>query len=117
MNDKSLLYEIGQRIRKARNDKKISQEELAFKSGLSTCSISDIELGKTNLGVLTLIKIIEALNVSADTILRPDVATVNKIYQSEFADLLKDCTPSEIETVTKLAKDVINTLHKQKENY
>ena len=70
MDDKILLCEIGQRIRKARNDKKLSQEDLAFKAGLSTCSISDIELGKTNLGVLTLIKIIEALNVSADIILR-----------------------------------------------
>ncbi len=117
MDDKNLLCEIGQRIRKARNNKKLSQEDLAFKAGLSTCSISDIELGKTNLGVLTLIKIIEALDVSADIILRPDVASVNKIYQNEFAELLKDCTPSEIETITKLAKDVKNTLHKSKENY
>ena len=42
MDDKNSLCEIGQRIRKARNEKKLSQEDLAFKAGLSTCSISDI---------------------------------------------------------------------------
>ena len=42
---------------------------------------------------------------------------VNKIYQNEFAEILKDCSQSEIETLTKLVKDVKETLHKSKENY
>ena len=117
MDEKLKTKEIGQRIREIRQSKKMTQNDLAFEAHISPSNLSDIELGKTNLGVLTLIKIIEALDVSADIILRPDVASVNKIYQNEFAELLKDCTPSEIETITKLAKDVKNTLHKSKENY
>ncbi len=117
MDDKEFLTEIGQRLRKARTSKKLSQEDVAFKTGLSTCAISNIELGKSNIWISTFIKIIEVLNVSADTILRPDVQSVNAVYQNEFAELLNGCSPSEIETVTKLAKDVINTIRKNKENY
>ena len=117
MDDKEFLTEIGQRLRKARASKKLSQEDVAFKTGLSTCAISNIELGKSNIWISTFIKIIEALNVSADTILRPDVQSVNAVCQNEFAELLNGCSPSEIETVTKLAKDVINTIRKSKENY
>lgn len=117
MKERDLLYEIGQRIRKERTKLKISQEDLAFKSGLSTCSISDIELGKTNLGVLTLIKILEVLNISSDSILRPDVSSVNSIYQTEFSELLKDCSPSEIETIITLVRNVKDTIHKNKETY
>ena len=88
------LKEIGKRIRAARIEQHMSQDVLAFEADLSLSTMSDIELGKSNLRVVTLIKIIEALKVSADTILRPDVPNVNGIYQSEFSELLSDCSPS-----------------------
>lgn len=80
------LKEIGNRIRAARVEQHMSQDALAFEADLSLSTMSDIELGKSNLRVVTLIKIIEALKISADTILRPDVPNVNGIYQSEFSD-------------------------------
>ena len=79
------LKEIGNRIRAARVEQHMSQDALAFEADLSLSTMSDIELGKSNLRVVTLIKIIEALKISADTILRPDVPNVNGIYQSEFS--------------------------------
>lgn len=36
----------------------------------------------------TFIRIIEALQVSADSLLRPDVPEVRSLYQSEFDELL-----------------------------
>lgn len=103
------LKEIGNRIRAARVEQHMSQDALAFEADLSLSTMSDIELGKSNLRVVTLIKIIEALKVSADTILRPNVPNVNGIYQSEFSDLLSDCSPAEMESIIRLVSDVKKT--------
>lgn len=108
------LKEIGKRIRAARIEQHMSQDALAFEADLSLSTMSDIELGKSNLRVVTLIKIIEALKVSADTILRPDVPNVNGIYQSEFSELLSDCSPSEMESIIRLVSDVKKTFHLNK---
>ena len=108
------LKEIGNRIRAARVEQHMSQDALAFEADLSLSTMSDIELGKSNLRVVTLIKIIEALKVSADTILRPNVPNVNGIYQSEFSDLLSDCSPAEMETIIRLVSDVKKTFHSNK---
>ena len=99
------LKEIGNRIRAARVEQHMSQDALAFEADLSLSTVSDIELGKSNLRVVTLIKIIEALKVSADTILRPDVPNVNGIYQSEFSELLSDCSPAEMESIIRLVSE------------
>ncbi len=116
MDDESSvkLKEIGKRIRVARIEQHMSQDALAFEADLSLSTMSDIELGKSNLRVVTLIKIIETLKASADTILRPDVLNVNGIYQSEFSELLSDCSPSEMESIIRLVSDVKKTFHSNK---
>ncbi len=64
-----LLFKIGQSVRYIRLKQGISQEELAFKSGLNTNSISTLERGLNNIKIKTLYKIAEALNVKAEEIL------------------------------------------------
>lgn len=97
---------IGERIRAIRISKGMSQADLGFAAHLATSNISDIELGKTKMWLATFVKIVEALQVSADSILRPNVPEVNDLYQSEYAQLLADCTPSEIEAIMKISKEV-----------
>lgn len=106
------LKQIGQRIRAARIAKKMSQEELAFRANTGMSNISDIELGKSNFQIKTFVGIIEALQVSADSILRADVPVVNNMGKSEFSDILSTCSPDEIETILQLVKNVIATFHK-----
>ena len=55
---------LGKRIRRARKDKKISQEELADRVGLHYTTISRIERGISNPPVQTISKIARALKVS-----------------------------------------------------
>ena len=105
LDDKSELKEIGQRIRKIR---------LSFNAHISPSNVSDIELGKSNIWLTTFVKIVEALQVSADVILRSDVPEVNSIYKKEFTELLDDCSPTEIESIMKIALQVKDTLHKPK---
>lgn len=71
MTDEALQREyeqIGLRIRNARIDRKMSQAELAAKANISLPHISSIELGKTKMLLSTFTRVIEALQVSADSI-------------------------------------------------
>lgn len=59
---------IGLRIRKLREDQRLSREKLAELSLISTQFLSDIETGKKGMTVTTLKKICTSLNASADYI-------------------------------------------------
>ncbi len=116
MDSNQELKQIGQRIRTARTSKSLSQADLAYAIEVSEPYMSDIELGKTKMNILTFCRIVETLKMSADSILRPNVPAVNQIYQQEFADLLKDCSPQEIESILKIVKEIKATLHNKKED-
>lgn len=105
-----LSQEIGARIREARMAKKMSQQELATKANISLPHVSDIENGKQSMKLATFIRIIEALQVSADSILRADVPAVNVLYQNEFSRIIEDCTPSEIESLKRIMLQVKQTM-------
>lgn len=64
-----LLFKLGQSIRYIRLKNDMSQEELGFKAGLSTNSISAIERGTFNFKIKTLYSIAESLQVNAEEIL------------------------------------------------
>ncbi len=114
-NDELLEYrKIGARIREVRLQKGMSQNDLAVKAQIALPSVSNIELGKAQMKLSTFIRIAEALQVSTDELLRPDVPAVNRIYQTEFQELLGDCSPAEIDSVINVVKEVINTLHRRK---
>jgi len=56
--------DLGIAIRKRRNELNYSQEELAEKSKLHRTYISDVERGKRNVTIITLSKILLALDLS-----------------------------------------------------
>lgn len=102
---------VGSRIRELRVQKGMSQATLAEKANLSLPQISSIELGKSRMLLSSFIRITEALQVSADLLLRPDVPEVKNIYKSEFSELLNDCTVKEIEAILKIVKELKDTMH------
>ena len=110
------VIEIGKRIREIRTNEKMSQADLADKANISLSQVSDIETGKSSMRLTTFIGIVEALQVSADVLLRTDIPEVNNIYKSEFAELLEDCTPIEIESIFKIVKEVKKSMHSPKPN-
>ena len=57
------LKQFGCRVRKIRLTKKLSQEELAYKTGLHRTYISDIERGQRNISLKNIKKIIKALDI------------------------------------------------------
>lgn len=103
------LKQIGQRLRSTRLDRGLSQEDLSFESGIAVANISDIELGKKDIRISTFIHLIEALDVSADEILRANVPQVNALLQKEFAMLLSDCSTDELTSIIELVKNIKKT--------
>ena len=98
------LKALGDRIREARKDKGLTQLELAEKVKISPTYLSEIELGKTNFGVETLVRISEELQISTDWLLRAAVPEVNAIYQNEINSIIKDCEPALIEYMLQMLK-------------
>jgi DNA-binding helix-turn-helix protein len=108
---------IGARIREVRIQKNMSQAELAEKAFISVPHMSEVENGKTKLRLSTFVYITEALQVSADVLLRTNIPEVNGIYQGEFKDLLADCSPAEIDSILKIVKELKTTMRIKKDDY
>ena len=106
---------IGARIRDVRLQRNMSQAELAEKAFISVPHMS--ENGKTKLRLSTFVYITEALQVSADVLLRTNTPEVIGIYQGEFNDLLADCSPAEIDSIIKIVKELKTTMRMKKDDY
>ncbi|HHI1635127.1 TPA: helix-turn-helix domain-containing protein [Escherichia coli] len=63
MNPEDIKKVFGEKLRRIRMEKNISQENLAFLSGLDRTYVSGIERGKRNVSLVNINKIALALNV------------------------------------------------------
>jgi transcriptional regulator with XRE-family HTH domain len=63
MSEQKLLANIGDKIKRIRTNKNMTQYELAMLCEFEKASMSRIESGKTNTTILTLHKISKALDV------------------------------------------------------
>ena len=66
--DKEGLTLLGQRIRDVRKEKKFTQEEIAYESGLTLSQIARIETSQGNPTVSTIFKIARTLKVNASVL-------------------------------------------------
>lgn len=110
----SSAAEIGARIREARLAQRMSQAELAEKSNISLPHISEIELGKADIRLQGFIRIIEALQVSSDSIIKANVPSVSQLLIQDYAELLSDCTPEEIQALIHITKQLKETMRTYK---
>lgn len=64
MNENELYAKLGKRIKKLRQNANLTQEKLAEKSGISLDYLGKIEVNINKLGLKTLIKVANALDIS-----------------------------------------------------
>ena len=100
---------IGQNIRASRIRKKLRQEDLAELTDLSVTYIGMVERGEKIPALETFVKILNALEVSADVILADVLKVGYEVKASLITEQLSSLTPTEREKVF----DVISTLIKQ----
>ena len=97
---------IGQRLKKARKAKKMTQEELAEKLDVSIAFLSRIERGNSQVNLKRLVQICEILEVSPGEISNGVSSKSSQYLDSEFASLLKDCSSEQQKLIYDIAKVV-----------
>lgn len=102
------LDTIGKNIRKYRLAKKLRQEDLAEKAGLSANYIGMVERGEKIPSLETFITILNALEVSADMVLADVVSTGYIVKNSMLNEKLSKLSSDDREKIY----EVIDTLIK-----
>lgn len=88
--DKSAL---GRKIREARLKKGYTQQRLAAEAEIGEMYLGEIERGIKMPSMNIFIKIIEALDISADYVLRDELTAGEKYIYDEITEKLKGLTP------------------------
>lgn len=70
MGEKSVTKRLGEAIRAERIKRTISQENLAFASGLHRTYIGSVERGERNISLVNIVVIANALGLSASELLK-----------------------------------------------
>lgn len=97
-------YAIGQRIRKTRKARGLSQEKLAEIVGISTTHMSHIETANTKMSLLTFTQIALALEVRTDELLYDNSPENRSASIAHIAELLDNCTTQQV----RIIEDIVN---------
>ncbi len=104
-------YEIGQRIRKYRKERNLSQEQLAEAANISVTHMSHIETGNTKLSLPVLADIAKKLNITTDRLL------YNRGFSKDSAiDILRNILDGCSEMQLKIICETILALKNSTDN-
>lgn len=95
---------VGKRIRESRIRKGYTQKNLADRAEIGTVYLSEIERGVKMPSLAIFIKIVDALETSADYVLRDKLSSGKEYICSEITEKLLVLTPSQ----RKTAIDILN---------
>ena len=99
---------IGERLKKARKDKGLTQEELAEKLDISIAFLSRVERGSSKVNLKRLTQICEILGITEGEILTGVSSKSQNYLDSEFSVLLKNCTPEKQKLIYDIARVIAN---------
>lgn len=114
------LDDLGERIKKVREEKELTQEDLDELTGLHYTYISKIEAGKKQPSLKSLEKITEALGVSLSQLFKEKQDTAIKSSFDKLLKIFENRTSSEINLIIELAETIfpkINGRLKQRGKY
>lgn len=97
-------YEIGQRIRKIRKSRGLSQERLAELVGISTTHMCHIETANTKLSLPVFIQIAEVLEVQTDTLLYDQPRDCVDNSMGVIVDVLRSCDAKQARFIAEMVK-------------
>jgi transcriptional regulator with XRE-family HTH domain len=107
---------IAERIRLIRQQRKLSQTELADRSGVNLKSLSRYELGTSVPPADALKLLADALQVSADSLLTDDVATVKDMELLRKFEVIQELT-GETRSVVNTFLDMVIRDFRTKQAY
>lgn len=107
---------IGQRVKKIRLERGITQEQLAEAAGVGVTHISHLETGSGTVSLKVFLAIVNYLECSADEILCKEITTARPIVESWLADLVADCDQAEVKIIADTVTALKQTLRKNRTN-
>lgn len=95
---------IGERLKKARTDKNMTQEKLAEQLDVSIAFLSRIERGNSHINLKRLTQVCEILGVSEGYILNGASSNSENYLTAEFNDILNRVSSEKQKLIYKIAK-------------
>ncbi len=110
----NISQQLGNRIRAFRTNLSISQEELAFKSGISPAHLGQIERGLKSPTIITIDKIATALDVTLPELFSFDAAVTPEPSGelNKIKNYLNGLPEEELKDINKIIKSIINYKNK-----
>ena len=105
-------YAIGQRIRKIRKARNLSQEELAEKIGISVTHMSHIETGNTKLSLPVFVELSNALEVRTDELLSDNNPGMRNVSMEAIIHTLETCSTQQIRIIEDVLPAIKTALSK-----
>ena len=99
---------IGARIKYYRNQRNITQAQLAETSSVEPSNISHIERGATKVSLPTLFKIANAL----EDLVYDSLEKTQHISNKELNHILSDCSDKELKAIIEMVKSTKSILRK-----
>ena len=101
---------VGNRIREARIKKQHTQQRMAEMAGISQMYLGEIERGTKMPSLKSFIKIIEALDLSADYVLRDELSSGEHYIYDEITEKLKNLSPQQRKAASEILEAYIRNL-------
>lgn len=101
---------LGKRIREARIEKGLTQQALAEKANISMMYLGEIERGIKMPSINSFVQILEALDVSADYVLRDVLSSGKEFVSDEIVEKLRNLTPRQRKTAVDILDAYIMNL-------
>lgn len=100
---------IGRRIKSARNEQNLTQEELADKINVSVAFMSRVERGNSKINLQRLTQIAEILMVSPGYLLTGSNTASKDYLREDFREVLEKCTPEQQRLIYQISELVSKT--------
>ena len=102
-DDRVVNYvEAGKRVRAARLQLGMAQEELASAADLSVQYLSHIENARSKASLTTFIKLANALGLTLNDFFCDSLEVSCGVFENQIEQLLKDCTASETRFIARI---------------
>lgn len=108
---KRINKEMGLRLKKARTNQKLTYDELAEKSGVSSRYIKEIENHGNVPSIEKFTQLIRALNIPTDPFFYPTALSDNLDYQ-RLQIYLSQCSSDQISTILAIVEAYLRTYKK-----
>ena len=102
--------ELGAKIREARSRKGYTQEVLAEKADIGVMYLGEIERGMKMPSLRVFINLVEALDISADYILRNELSSGKEYVFDELTKKLENLSPRQRKTACDILDAYIQNL-------